>query len=185
MVNTTILKIENHFDATLVQLLGAVCIWRDIEHAFDEMAQIPFNHILGVLGRNTLATAIKEDRMALSRYRLHKQWDAKFEGEHWEYDHVFPLHRWKERLRDSAKEWQVNADGLDAIRKFVSDHYVIARIPKSLHRVLGKHAMPEGWVYSTDATSLWARYTTEKVTEFMGRKLILPDHDGSDFVPDV
>jgi hypothetical protein len=179
------MKVSNHFDATLVQLLSALCTRRDIAHVPDKLAQKPFDHILGTLGRGTLSNAIKKDRLAMRRYRLHERWNGHFKGARWVEDHVYPLHQWKAPLLAAATagRWQVDEHGLQGLREFVDKYYMTAFIPDDLHRTLSRHTMPEGWVY-VDSASLWSRYTTEKVSRMMGKKLVLPDHDRnqSDFV---
>jgi hypothetical protein len=177
--------INNHVDATLLQLLAAVCIRRDFAHATEAMAQRPFNHILGVLGRNTIAAALKDDGWELPRFRLqiHEEWAEKFKNDRWERDHVFPLDRWKALMLGAARkeEWRVDERGLNRIKAFVEEHYVIASIPETLHRTLDNRAMPDDWRY-TGAASLWARYTTAKVKALMGRPLVLPHEGETDFV---
>lgn len=179
------LTINNHVDATLVQLLAAVCIRRDIVHATEAMAQRPFNHILGVLARDTLAAALKADGRKPPRFRLrlHDEWAEQFKNDRWERDHVFPLDRWKALMLRAAsdQEWQVDGRGLACIKTFVEKHYVIACVPATLHRTLENCVMPDGWRY-TNGSSLWARYTTAKVSALMGRPLVLPHQGDTDFI---
>lgn len=175
--------INNSVDAVLIQLLSAVCVRRDIIYSDSKLSQEPFDHILGTLGRHTLTRAIKIDGLVTERYRLREHWTEQFTGVPWEVDHVFPLHQWKSPLLDAATvgNWKLDQAGLDNIRQFFLKHYVTAKIPVSLHRILNRSTMPSGWKYDGPA-SLWARYKSEEVRLLMKRDLRIPQQPDSDFV---
>jgi hypothetical protein len=179
------MKIDNHVDATLVQLLSALCTRRDIVHTSGKLAQTPFDHILGTLARSTMAKAIKNDGVAMRRYRFNIHLSERFKDSQMDEDHVFPIHQWKKPLLAAAtmEQWEVNVDGLRGLRELIDKLYVTALIPVELHRVLSRCTMPKDWEY-TDPSSIWCRYRSSKVSEFIGRKLVLPedDLDSADFV---
>ncbi|MFA9216155.1 MAG: hypothetical protein ACEQSK_03525 [Sphingomonadaceae bacterium] len=171
----------NQVDSVLVHVLSALCVWRDVEHAPGVLADTAFFHILGTLGRKTLADAYRKDQSACRRYRLHERWAGDFGDCTWVEDHVFPIHQWKPLLLAAASRdgWQVDAADLAAIRKFVEEHYVVARIPERLHLQLSNRSMPPGW-RNGPSVSIWDRYRDAKVTALMGRALVLPDSGDAD-----
>jgi hypothetical protein len=179
------MEIDNPFDATLIQILSALCTRRDIPHVSEDLAQTPFDHVLGTLARSTIANAIKKDGRKMRQFQISDALLKRFSEFKLVEDHVFPLHQWKSLLLILAREqgWQVDQNGLQGLRDFFAMHYVTALIPEALHLTLSRYEMPKGWQYS-GFESLWDRYRTDKVRNFIGRELVLPtDEDGSvDFV---
>jgi|GEM_PF-4916048 len=179
------MKVNSHVDAALIQLLGVICIRRDIAYEPEKLAEAPFNHIIGVLARDTLAKAIKKDGIPTMKFQLRSELCERFQGQKMANDHVFPIHQWKLPLLKAAQDeaWTVNDLGLLRLREFVQKHYVTARIPVALHNILSQRSMPKGWTY-VDTSSMWARYMSAEVTKLFGRELALPKNQGdldSDF----
>ncbi|MES2072004.1 MAG: hypothetical protein V4488_16730 [Pseudomonadota bacterium] len=179
------MKIDNYVDATLVQLLSALCTRRDIAHTSDKLARMPFDHILGTLARSTMANSIKKDGAAMKRYQFNAQLSERFKDFRMAEDHVFPIHQWKMPLLQAATagQWKVDADGLRGLRELIDRFYVTARIPVELHQILSRCTMPDDCKI-IDSSSIWARYRNTKVCGFIGRELIFPDSKSlnSDFV---
>lgn len=97
------MKINNHIDATLVQILSALCTRCNIDYESQDLAVAPFNDILGALARKTISSAIKKDGARMQRYQLCEELRSRFSLSAMEEEHVFPINLWKAPLLEAAK----------------------------------------------------------------------------------
>lgn len=172
--------ITNELDGTLVLLLGALLARRDLPSQF---VNAPWNDVLGTLGRHRMRAALTATPgVPAQRYRLAQGLCDQFPGASVCEDHVFPLHAWKTPLLSIAEheKWHFDVMGLASLRAFVLRHYVTVQVPVPLHAKLLRNRMPPGWQYGHES-SMWERYRTQEVIDFVGRALRIPGEVDADF----
>jgi hypothetical protein len=100
-------------------------------------------------------------------------------------DHVVPLKCIVERLIECAKEWTGAAEDVTQLRCFLSEHLLMADIPKTLNQDLARDSMPNqdwwkpavaGFSEQSKQEALWGRYIAS------ANGLVIPSSGDVDFV---